>query len=69
MEKEKEREKKTEREKGRKISPVLGPALVQSAEGSSPGGLAHLGLQFVPFYHPCPSFRWAPKLVRLMSSV
>ena len=48
------------------ISPVLGPVLVQSAKGSSSGGLVHVGLQFVAFYHPCPSFGQALELIRLI---
>ena len=73
---EKEREKKTEGEKGREKGftgpgPSVGSVSqgVQSAQGSSPGGLARPGLQFASFYHPCPSFGRAPQLLRLMSSL
>ena len=64
--KRKDRRRQREKKEERKISPVLGPALVQSAEGSSPSGLAHLGLQFVSFYPPCPSFGQALELIRLI---
>ena len=60
------RKGETRQREKRKISPVLGPAMVQSAEGSSPSGLAHLGLQFVSFYPPCPSFGRALELIRLI---
>ena len=71
MEKEKERENKTDREKGRekdftRLRPGVGSVRqrIQSAEGPSSSGLAHLGLQFVSFCHPCPSFRWALEFIR-----
>ena len=59
------RKREIEREK-RTVSPLLDPALVQSAKGSSSSGLARMGLQFVSFYHPCPSFGQALELTRLI---
>ena len=60
MKKERERESETEREKGRekrKISLVLGPALVQTAQGSSSSGCTCVGLQFMPFLVSLPLLR------------
>ena len=61
----KRKERRRQREKGSEKD-FTSPG---SAEGSSSSGLVHVGLQFVSFYHPCPSFGRAPKLVRLMSSL